>query len=70
LLLFGGEYGIMKTVRAIYYDEPQTTYNLEVADYHTYCVGEQSVCAHDKCKPNIEQALPDGYKPIYENSVF
>ena len=42
------KYGIIQKVRSITYDEPQTTHNFEVQDYHTYYVGEQSVCVHNK----------------------
>ena len=39
VLLSDGSYGIIEAVRAIHYDEPQTTYNFEVSDFHTYYVG-------------------------------
>ena len=39
---------IIQKVRSITYDEPQTTHNFEVQDYHTYYVGEQSVCVHNR----------------------
>ena len=29
--------------------EPQTTYNFEVEDFHTYYVGENEVLTHNKC---------------------
>ena len=29
---------------------PETTYNFEVADYHTYYVTKQEVFVHDKCR--------------------
>ena len=47
VLLSDGSYGIIESVRAIHYDEPQTTYNFEVADFHTYYVGN-GVCVHNK----------------------
>jgi hypothetical protein len=34
-----------------------TTYNLEVADHHTYFVGESGVWAHNLCGKNVEEAL-------------
>lgn len=39
VLLSDGSYGIIANVREIHYDEAQTTYNFEVADVHTYYVG-------------------------------
>ena len=38
-MLSDGGYGIIESVKPISYDEPQTTYNFEVADVHTYYVG-------------------------------
>ena len=53
VLLSDGSYGIIEAVRAIHYDIPQTTYNFEVADFHTYYVGN-GVLVHNKgpCGPN------------------
>ena len=31
-------------------EEPETTYNLEVADFHTYYVTEKNVLVHNACK--------------------
>ena len=39
VLLSDGSYGIVEAVKPIHYDKPQTTYNFEVADVHTYYVG-------------------------------
>ena len=51
--------------------EFETTYNFEVADFHTYYVAESNILVHNKCpQPNIEQSMPDGYKPTYENGVY
>ena len=30
-------------------DSPETTYNFEVADFHTYYVSESKVLVHNKC---------------------
>ena len=38
-MLSDGSYGIVEAVKPIHYDKPQTTYNFEVADVHTYYVG-------------------------------
>ena len=39
VLLSDGNYGIVEAIKPIHYDKPQTTYNFEVADVHTYYVG-------------------------------
>jgi len=39
-LLSDGSCGIIEGVREISFNSPQTTYNFEVADFHTYYVGE------------------------------
>ena len=49
VLLSNGEYGIIEAVRSVHYDIPQTTYNFEVADVHTYYVGT-GVCVHNMCQ--------------------
>jgi len=38
-LLSDGSCGIIEGVREISFNSPQTTYNFEVADFHTYYVG-------------------------------
>lgn len=51
--------------------EPETTYNFEVADFHTYYVTESNVLVHNKCpKPNIEKTVLEGYEPTYKNGVY
>lgn len=47
VLLSDGSYGIIANVREIHYDEAQTTYNFEVAEVHTYYVGN-GVLVHNK----------------------
>ena len=48
VLLSDGEYGIIQSVKVEELSSPETTYNLEVEDFHTYYVGEYSVCVHNK----------------------
>ena len=50
VLLSDGSYGIIESVRPIHYDKPQTTYNFEVADFHTYYVSESNVLVHNSCR--------------------
>ena len=39
---------------------PETTYNFEVADYHTYYVGECNVLVHNMCGKKPGNAADDG----------
>ena len=57
VLLSDGSYGIIEAVRAIHYDIPQTTYNFEVADFHTYYVAKISLLVHNVCAEGSQ--LPD-----------
>ena len=47
VLTSDGEYATIEAVRPIHYKTPQTTYNFEVADFHTYYVGT-GVLVHNK----------------------
>ena len=47
VLLSDGKYGIVKSVKIHALKTPETTYNFEVEDFHTYYVGEDSVCVHN-----------------------
>ena len=47
VLLSDNKYGIVKSVKIHVLKTPETTYNFEVADFHTYYVGEDSVCVHN-----------------------
>ena len=48
VLLSDGEYGIIKSVKVEELSAPETTYNLEVADFHTYYVGKYCICVHNR----------------------
>lgn len=50
LLFSNGEYGIINQIEVEVLSKPQTTYNFEVEDYHTYYVGENEVLTHNKCR--------------------
>ena len=47
VLLSDGKYGIVKQTVCVHLTAPETTYNLEVADFHTYYVGEKPVLVHN-----------------------
>ena len=49
LLLSDGSYGIIKSIKVEKLSEPETTYNFEVEDFHTYFVGTNEVLVHNAC---------------------
>ncbi len=47
-MLSTGACAIIEAIQTEQLTTPETTYNFEVADFHTYYVGENSVCVHNK----------------------
>lgn len=47
VLLSNGKYGIINTVEVEELEIPETTYNFEVEDYHTYYVSESGILVHN-----------------------
>ena len=66
VLLSNGEYGIIQSVKVEELSCPETTYNLEVEDFHTYYVGERSVCVHNVgCNKEVENVAKElGYSKV------
>ena len=63
-MLSDGSYGIIEAVKAIHCDEPETTYNFEVADFHTYYVGTGVLvhnigCGFGKYADGMEMSVDD-----------
>ena len=52
LQLLNGEYVVVEQVQHEILERPETTYNFEVEDLHTYFVGESGVLVHNSCKHN------------------
>ena len=50
LQLLNGEYVVVEQVQHELLESPETTYNFEVKDFHTYYVGEQGIFTHNMCK--------------------
>ena len=48
-MLSDGSYGTIDSIGIEALLKPEVTYNFEVADYHTYYVGERNVLVHNKC---------------------
>mgnify|MGYP002555465324 CR=1 FL=1 len=49
LVMLNGEYVVVEQVQHELLESPETTYNFEVEDYHTYYVGDGPVLVHNKC---------------------
>lgn len=49
VLLSDGSYGIITVISIEKLSTPETTYNFEVADFHTYYVSDSNVLVHNKC---------------------
>ena len=47
--MLNGEYVVVEQVQHELLESPETTYNFEVEDFHTYYVGEKSVLVHNRC---------------------
>ena len=59
VLLSNGNSAIIESVEVEKLSEPETTYNFEVADFHTYYVSDSKVlvhnmCAHDNILANVK----------------
>ena len=65
VLLSDGKYGIIISVRVEELETLEATYNLEVADFHTYFVGENPVCVHNaNCSVNqMNEQIKRGQAP-------
>ena len=55
LQLVNGEYVVVEQVQHEILESPVTVYNFEVADFHTYYVGDTGILVHNKCKPDISK---------------
>ena len=49
VLLSDGSCAIIESIEVETLSAPETTYNFEVADYHTYYVSDNKVLVHNKC---------------------
>ena len=67
-MLSNGQYAKVQATRSIHYDTPQTTYNFEVEEFHTYYV-ETGVLVHNKCEraamreAKMSENIPLSQKP-------
>ena len=56
-MMLNGEKVVLELVQHEILETPVTTYNFEVADFHTYYVGTYNVLVHNKCKVQLSQKL-------------
>lgn len=59
LLLSDGTYAIIEAIEVESLESPETTYNLEVEDFHTYYVSESNVLVHNMCKPESPKKIKE-----------
>ena len=69
LLLSTGECGIIKRIELERVSEPETTYNFEVADFHTYYVGENGLLVHNTCWGTERKRYWKSQGQKYKNSI-
>ena len=55
LVMLNGEYVVVEQVQHELLESPETTYNFEVEDYHTYYVGNTAVLVHNKCGEQFDE---------------
>ena len=65
LVLSNGKYVTVEKVQHELLESPVTVYNFEVADFHTYYVGELSVLVHNACKAPTNQITYPGRKSAF-----
>lgn len=49
LVMLNGEYVVVEQIQHELLESPETTYNFEVEEFHTYYVGDAEVLVHNKC---------------------
>lgn len=70
LVMLNGEYVVVEQVQHELLESPETTYNFEVEDYHTYYVGEEPVLVHNECTPsNSKNYSPEAIADKYNITV-
>ena len=62
LLLSDGTYAIINSVAVETLENPETTYNFEVEDFHTYFVSDSNVLVHNRC--GTPDTAPDDFTKL------
>ena len=70
-MMLNGEKVVLELVQHEILETPVTTYNFEVADFHTYYVGDATVLAHNRCiLDDIVDGIADVPQPQYTQKVL
>ena len=69
LVMLNGEYVVVEQVQHELLESPETTYNFEVEDYHTYYVSTTSVLVHNRCDLTDAPATTHGDIRIGERGL-
>ena len=67
MLLSSEVCAIIEAIQVEQLEAPETTYNFEVADFHTYYVTKSNVLVHNMCVQNIETGGATEYS-VHESS--
>ena len=68
LLLSDGTCATIEAINIEQLAKPETTYNFEVADFHTYYVAESKVLVHNDCVARARRkAVKEAWKNEYDN---
>ena len=71
LVMLNGEKVVLELVQHEILETPVTTYNFEVADFHTYYVSEATVLVHNRCiLDDIVEGITDVPQPQYTQKVL
>ena len=62
VLLSDGSCAIIESIEVETLSAPETTYNFEVADYHTYYVSDSKVLVHNKCVKEMQMTSKEAVK--------
>ena len=67
--MLNGEYIVVEQVQHELLESPETTYNFEVKDFHTYYAGDTEVLVHNRCGKKVEfDGIPNSTKLEYGNN--
>lgn len=70
LLLSDGSCAIIESIQVEKLSVPETTYNFEVEDFHTYYVSESKVLVHNECvKKERKKAVKEAWKQEQQKAL-
>ena len=64
LLLSDGTCAIIEAIQIKKLEKSETTYNFEVADFHTYYVSESNILVHNLCTTELKQGTKEWNKAV------